>query len=80
VQFTLQTPNPEAGEVIKDNMAKVRNRVLLLLSSKRASDINTVQGKRQLAEEIVAALKQPFAEKGQPQQVSDVLFQSFIIQ
>jgi flagellar FliL protein len=80
VQFTLQLPNPEQAEVIKANMASVRNRVLLLLSSKHAVEINTVEGKRQLAAEIVATLKQPFASKGQPQQVTDVLFQSFIIQ
>jgi flagellar FliL protein len=80
VQLTLQVPNLEQAEVFKNNMAKVRNRVLLLLSSKHATEINTVEGKRQLAEEIVAALKAPFAEKDSPQQVSDVLFTAFIIQ
>jgi flagellar FliL protein len=61
-------------------MAKVRSRVLLLLSGKKASEINTVDGKRQLAGEILATLKEPFVEHGDPQEVADVLFTSFIIQ
>jgi flagellar FliL protein len=80
IQFTLQVANPEQGQVIKDHMAKVRSRVLLLLSGKKASEISSVDGKRQLASEIMAALKQPFSAKGAPQQVNDVLFTSFIIQ
>jgi flagellar FliL protein len=80
IAFTLQVQNQKEGELIKANMAKVRSRVLLLLSGKKASEISTVDGKRQLATEIVAALKQPFVDKGEPQQVSDVLYTAFIIQ
>jgi flagellar FliL protein len=80
VQFTLQVPGPQQAEVIKDNMAQVRSRVLLLLSGKKASEINTVDGKRQLAGEILNSIKAPFVEKGEPQEVTDVLFTSFIIQ
>ncbi|GAB3446754.1 flagellar basal body-associated protein FliL [Massilia solisilvae] len=80
LQFTLQVPNAEAAEQIKANMPIVRNRVLLLLSGKHASEINTVDGKRQLASEIVASVKQPFVAKGPQQPVNDVLFTSFIIQ
>jgi flagellar FliL protein len=80
VAFTLQVDGAEQAEVIKTNMAKVRSRVLLLLSGKKASEINTVEGKQQLAGEILAVVKQPFAEHGDEQEVSDVLFTSFIIQ
>jgi flagellar FliL protein len=80
VAFTLQVDGPEQGELIKTNMAKVRSRVLLLLSGKKASEINTVEGKQQLAGEILAVVKTPFAEHGDEQEVSDVLFTSFIIQ
>jgi len=71
---------PEQAELIKNNMAKVRSRVLLLLSGKKASEINTVEGKQQLAGEILAAVKMPFEEHGDEQEVTDVLFTSFIIQ
>ncbi|MGF6275315.1 flagellar FliL protein [Massilia sp. UYP11] len=80
VQFTLQVQGAEQATMVKDNMAMVRNRVLLLLSSKKASDINTVEGKRQLASEIQAAVTEPFEKQGDEQEVSDVLFTSFIIQ
>jgi flagellar FliL protein len=80
VQFTLQVPGPQQAELIKSNMAMVRSRVLLLLSSKHASDINTVDGKHQLAKEIEATLKQPFVAGGPVPQVADVLFTAFIIQ
>jgi flagellar FliL protein len=80
VQFTLQVDGPEQAVLVKDNMAKVRNRVLLLLSGKKASEINTVEGKQQLAGEIKAAVQVPFDEDGEEQDVSDVLFTSFIIQ
>ena len=80
VAFTLQVDGAEQAELIKANMAKVRSRVLLLLSGKKASEINTVQGKQQLAGEILAVVKEPFISGGDGQEVSDVLFTSFIIQ
>ena len=80
VAFTLQADGAEQEELIKTNMAKVRSRVLLLLSGKKASEINTVEGKQQLAGEILAVVKEPFDAHGDEQEVSDVLFTSFIIQ
>jgi flagellar FliL protein len=80
VAFTLQVNGKEQVELIKANMAKVRSRVLLLLSGKKASEISTVEGKQQLAGEILAAVNAPFVENGDAQEVSDVLFTSFIIQ
>jgi flagellar FliL protein len=80
ITFTLQVASLEQVELVKDNMPKVRSRLLLLLSSKKASEINTPEGKKKLAEEIMAQVKEPFADKGEPQEVTDVLFTSFIIQ
>jgi len=80
VQFTLQVAGAEQATLVKDNMAIVRNRVLLLLSGKRASEISTVQGKQQLAAEIQAIVQEPFEKDGDEQDVTDVLFTSFIIQ
>ena len=80
VQFTLQVAGAEQATLVKDNMAIVRNRVLLLLSGKRASEISTVEGKQQLAAEIQAIVQEPFDKGGDEQDVTDVLFTSFIIQ
>ncbi|WP_229458875.1 flagellar basal body-associated FliL family protein [Massilia glaciei] len=79
-KFTLQVADAQQVELVKANMPKVRNRVLLLLSSKKPSEISTPAGKRRLAAEIVSALKQPFTDGGAPQQVSELHYISFIIQ
>jgi flagellar FliL protein len=78
--FTLEVGTAEEKENIKVNMAKVRSRVLLLLSSKKAADINTPAGKMQLAKEIVEQTSEPLEERGEKQDVVDVLFTAFIIQ
>jgi flagellar protein FliL len=80
IQFTLQVGSLEQVELIKLNMARVRSRVLMLLSAKKASELSTTEGKGILSKEIIAAVNQPFADKQPPQEVSDVLFTSFIIQ
>ncbi|QBE64841.1 flagellar basal body-associated protein FliL [Pseudoduganella lutea] len=78
--FTLQVPDAEQSDAIKNNMPKVRSRILLLLSSKKASEINTPEGKTALAEEIMKQVNEPFQDHGDEQEVSEVLFTSFIIQ
>ena len=80
IQFTLQVANEEQVELIKANMPKIRGRMLLLLSAKKASELNTTEGKKILSTEIIAQAQLPFAEKGEPQKVSSVDFTSFIIQ
>lgn len=80
VAVTVQVGGLEDSENIKNNMAKVRSRVLLLLSSKRASEINTPEGKQQLSQEILETIKEPFDRRGPEQDVVEVLFTSFIIQ
>jgi flagellar FliL protein len=80
IQFTLQVSSPEQVELLKVNSAKVRSRVLLLLSGKKASEIATVAGKAQLAKELIDSLNQPFVDKGAPNEVKEVLFTQFIIQ
>jgi flagellar protein FliL len=51
--FTLQVTDNEVVEAIKLRLPDVRNRILLLLSSKKASELTTVDGKQKLANEIM---------------------------
>jgi flagellar FliL protein len=78
--LTLKVGDNEAVNKIKLHMPEVRNRVLLLLSSKTASQIATVEGKKKLAAELLAEINQPFGEGGAGQAVESVLFTSFVIQ
>jgi flagellar FliL protein len=80
VTLTLQVPDPVQEELLKSFMPQVRSRLLFLLSSKKASEISSVDGKKKLSEEIITTVNQPFTPKGQPQTVSDVFFTSFVIQ
>jgi flagellar FliL protein len=61
-------------------MPEVRNRIVLLLSSKAASEILGVEGKKKLAAELVSEIRQPFREGGPEQRIQSVLFTSFVIQ
>jgi flagellar FliL protein len=80
VTIQLQVANLETSESIKTNLPLVRNRILILLSSKKAAEITSVEGKQKLSQEIVALMKQPFTPKGKPQEVGGALFTAFIIQ
>jgi flagellar protein FliL len=78
--ITLQVDSEETTELLRQNMPQARNRVLLLLSSKKSSDILTLDGKKKLAEEIIEELKRPFSAHGSKPEVTDVFFTSFVVQ
>ncbi|GAA4015108.1 flagellar basal body-associated protein FliL [Actimicrobium antarcticum] len=80
IAMTVQVADAKQVEEIKVYMPQVRSRVLLLLSAKKASEINTAEGKKLLAKEIVAQISMPFSTGGKPQEVNDVFFTSFVIQ
>jgi flagellar FliL protein len=78
--ITLQVAGLAQVDVIKLNMPQVRSRLLLLLSSKKPSEINSAEGKKKLTDEIIEQMKLPFVPKGKEQEVTGVFFTSFIIQ
>ena len=67
------TSNPE---LLEDNKAKIRDALLMLLSSKTSQDLSTLEGIILLRKEIVDRLNQAI---GQPK-VSRVYFTDFVIQ
>jgi flagellar protein FliL len=78
--LTLKVENIEAVGLIKLHMPEVRNRILLLLSSKATSQIIATDGKKELAAELLAEINQPFGEDNSGKVVESVLFTSFVIQ
>lgn len=80
VGMTLQVASEAQSELIKANMPQVRNRLLLLLSSKKPAEILSVEGKKKLSADIVAQVRQPFTAGGPKPEVSDVFFTSFVVQ
>ncbi|NOU24838.1 MAG: flagellar basal body-associated protein FliL [Methylotenera sp.] len=80
LEISLQLASPEQAELIKTQMPAVKNRLLMLLTSKMASEISTTEGKQKLSDEIVAEVKKPFSKEAKPQEVTGVFFTSFVIQ
>ncbi|MFC7514203.1 flagellar basal body-associated protein FliL [Herbaspirillum sp. GCM10030257] len=80
LNLTLQVADETQIELLKTQMPHVRNRLLILLSSQKPSEILSVDGKKKLAADIIAQLKQPFTPQGPEPQISDVLFTSFVVQ
>ena len=78
--LTLKVDDAKTLDLIKLHMPEVRNRILLLLSSKEASQITDIAGKKKLAGELLAEINQPFSEGSRGQSVDSVLFTSFVIQ
>jgi flagellar protein FliL len=69
-----------AGEQIKTHMPEIKNRILLLMSSKTAEELSSLKGKEQLGKAIAGQIKATLTDKEQAQHVAGVLFTSFVIQ
>ena len=80
IGLVVQVKDQDASDKMKLYMPQIRSRLLMLLSSKKASEITSMEGKKKLSEEIIAQIKQPFAPGEEPLPVSSVHFTDFIIQ
>ncbi len=80
VALVIKVKDAATAEAIKAQSPEIRNRILLLLSGKRASEISTVAGKEKLSEEIMAEVKKPLSPESVQQQVVAVFYGAFVIQ
>lgn len=80
VGLTLKLTEPSSTDAIKLHMPEIRNKILLLLSDKKASEISTSEGKQQLSTELLNAIRQSITSQKTQQEITDVLFTSFVIQ
>jgi flagellar FliL protein len=80
LDLSIQLKSEEAAEVLKLHMPAVRNRLLMLLTSKKSSQISIIDGKTELSDEIADQMRKPFVTGGKPQEVTGVFFTSFVIQ
>jgi flagellar FliL protein len=78
VGLSVKMADAHATEGLKLHMPEIRNRILLLLSTKTAEDLYTVPGKEQLVREITKEIRQPLAKHAD--EVVGVFFTSFVIQ
>lgn len=80
VEFSIKAYDTEVIDVIDRQKPEIRNKILLLLSSKKPSEINTLTGKEQLSQEIIQAIQAVIDAEHLQEDILDVLFTSFIIQ
>lgn len=80
IAMTLQVAEQAQSDQIKLYMPMIRSRLLVLLSSKGASELMSSDGKSKLAQEIISTLNEPFALGAKPLGVTSVFFTAFVIQ
>ena len=78
--LTLKLKDEKVQLNVTEHMPEVRSRVLLLLSGKRPDDLGTVDGKKQLANELRAAVETAASTAEKPVRVEEVLFTEFVVQ
>jgi flagellar FliL protein len=88
--IALKVDDEHAGEAIKDFMPEIRHRILMLLASKKASDLATEAGRTDLADQIKDEVNGVIGTPGGTDKhgkkreaegpVLAVLFTSFIVQ
>ncbi len=80
VGLTVKTRETPVVAEMKKQMPEIRNRILMLLSSKKVAQISGIVGKQQLSKEIVDEIKQSLTLVELQEDVLEVLFTSFVIQ
>ena len=80
VVISVEVADAHTGDTLKLYTPKLRNNVMLLLSSKKASELVTREGKEKLAKDIRDLMNKILGQDGSEPPVREVLFTSFIIQ
>ncbi len=77
--ITLKVGAAEVVDKIKSIMPIVRHTVIMTLSSKEQSDVQTAEGKKELIEELREKINKAIDAK-EHEGVSEVFFENFVIQ
>jgi len=80
VGLTIKIRDTDVSMEIDKQMPEIRNRILLLLTSKTATDISSLAGKQQLSTDIAKEVRKSLDSEMLREEVLDVLFTSFVIQ
>jgi flagellar protein FliL len=80
IELAVKVSETKVIDMIKEKMPEIRNHVLLLLSSKNATEISNFEGKQQLSQDIAEAIRLKVEHEMLQEDIQDVLFTSFIIQ
>ncbi|HEY3308104.1 MAG TPA: flagellar basal body-associated FliL family protein [Desulfuromonadaceae bacterium] len=76
VKVEMEMANPAVKGELEVRLAALRDAILVLLSSKTMQDIQDVQGKNQLKEEILGAVNKQIP----PGKIAKIFFTDFVVQ
>ncbi len=76
VKIELEMANPAVKPELEGRLAAIRDAILVVLTTKTLQEVQDVQGKNQLREEILAAISKIVAQG----KVSKIYFTDFVVQ
>ncbi len=80
VTFSYEAADPKAGDAVKAHTPAIRNRLILLLTSKTSQDIAGREGKEKLAAEMLEETRKALGATKEAPVVEAVHFSGLIIQ
>lgn len=78
--LVFEVTDQAAVDEVKLQMPRIRNGILLLLSSKRSVDVATLEGKQQLTEQILTESRKPMDLPEPSKGIESVYYNTFVIQ
>jgi len=76
VSMDLELENEEGVKVVEKRLPKIRDAILMILPTKKYEDIDTVEGKSVLRNEILTKLN----ELMKPEEIKNIYFTEFVVQ
>jgi flagellar FliL protein len=80
IGITLELRSDKSVDPVKQRIPQVRNRVLMLLTNSKGSELSTTEGKDKLVEDIKTQINAIYPQMTNDAPVLGVFFTSFIIQ
>ncbi len=72
--------SPDTAELLSKHEAAIRHAIVVLVSGRQVADINSIQGKKKLREEIQLAVNKVMEENTGKPAIKRTLFTGFLIQ
>ena len=76
---TLKVKGDQTAEAVDRHIPAIRHHLVMLFSSQTMEALNSMEGKEQLKETALSEVVSALQEEGEPAEVEDILFTSFIV-
>ncbi len=76
---TLMVNGGATAEAVGRHQPVIRHHLVMLFSSQTPEDLSTLEGKEKLKENALSEVVQALEEEGEPANIQDILFTSFIV-